>query len=147
MAMLNILLAMALNFRHFSLWVCVLLVLIAGPMQAYALVLCDGCEGEPGIKFSKPDGSCASCPLEDLIGPKGDSLNHGCACVDQPLPSHELAIQQLKYRVEMASLVLPIFCNPLQFALKSSFIVAASHSDYPLRESSLTFRKSVVLLI
>lgn len=136
---------MNFNSKIIFSWICILLVLVAGPMQAHGLVLCSGCVDGSGIEFSEPDGSCSSCPHEDSNKHEDRTSNHDCTCIDQPLPSHELILQHGKIHLEKIYVALPILQSVLQVISESHPSQIPDYLDYP--PGSITLKRSVVLLI
>lgn len=143
-------LAMLKFSRKTCSWICVFLVLIVGPIQAYGLVLCSGCEDGPVIEFSEPDGTCSSCPDEDPSAPDSHStlayLNT-CGCIDQPLTPSDFAIQQSKdhfQQIHIGFYPPNVFLKPVvqeTSLLKPLFPFSAPPPG------SLALARSVVLLV
>ncbi|MDD2942372.1 MAG: hypothetical protein PHC51_05320 [bacterium] len=138
---------MDLNYRFIFLWLCILLTFVAGPMQAYGLVLCTGCEDEPGIKFGEANGSCASCPDEDSDGLKQNVISENCDCIDQPLHSNDLVIQTISNHLENVQIAITIALSTLNVNLREKFTQAPAYISPAPPASTLTLFRSVVCLI
>jgi hypothetical protein len=140
-----------ISFIRTSLsWLCVLAVLIIGPIQAHGLVLCIEKNGTQNIEFKTGEGDCTSCPTSKHGQPETSSEMLGgeeCGCTDVQLLSAEQAYKEkaeLKaphMTAVVISIVSTFFSQALVPTAPKNFFSVSLHSG------SSYHARTVVLLI
>ena len=139
-----------ISFLRTSLsWLCVLMVLLTGPLQAHGLVLCIEGDGTKNIEFKVGEDEC-SCPLvHSNDGNSSVRFEQGeeCGCTDVELLSAEQVYKQSTVeKLQQVSLdFVPVLVNFFTAPSVPSYTPQLFDIDVP--SSSSYISRSVILLI